>query len=146
MTEATDPTLDKLASSRRTAITLCKDVINDADDNMTVEGGYSNANLLYLLEDLMDMTRDIALNQLQLFRNEVQKSHPETKICASKISRKLEERWEEDMVEIAQKITRLNLLTEEAAHQVMRNIERTVSKRISKLYFQLQTCLGLGTE
>ncbi|MHA2366818.1 MAG: hypothetical protein ACXAC7_22900 [Candidatus Hodarchaeales archaeon] len=129
-----------IISSKNLSFSYCKDLIENTVSGLPLEGLNSNVEILFLIDDLVEQIQEIIRDNLLDLRRKLS-GHSETSFCFKKILDSNEDRWSFVLEKMAQRITRLNKLTEKSIFQLMKVLEKMVRTELGKTFHRIKSCM-----
>ena len=119
-------------------ITLCKNYFDTKLREISVQGTFTNANLLMLLDNILEEIKQIITIQINQLRGEMKESY----YCLNRLIDNFEDRYSKNIEIIVGKILKRSFMNEKIVSQAFNNVDKATISLISTLFHELKKCLN----
>ena len=138
--EETDLSI-KLNEKKKITFTLLRNFIETRIDEVKITSDFSNADLLIMLDDLMDTLKMILEQQIKQIQGEVE-DYQNLQFCINKTISSIDHMVDIKKEKLAKLLTKKSFLPDIAVQKTLLLMEKEFKSVISNSMFQLEKCVN----
>lgn len=137
-----DPALAELVDEKKKIIfTLISSFINSKLNEISINGSFSNADLLLLLDDVIENLKAIIILQIKQYPGEFSELNINVNPCVRISLEQFEESIDIKKEKIAFKITKKSFLNNNSVFQSLTQLEKDLKSVTSKIMYRFAQCI-----
>ena len=140
--ESQDTFKELLAEKRKITYMLVENFITNILNEISITGAFSNADLLLLIDDLLENIKPMISSQIKQIAGEFEEDNvSRLKKCINEAVIFSDEKLDIKKETIALKVTKMSFVSENSVIKTITGIEKEVKSVIAKTMYKLEQCL-----
>ena len=140
--ESIEEYTELIYQKKKIIFTLISNSVTSILNEITITGAFSNADLLFLIDDVITNLNSIIELQFKQLAGDFEDQEKKVKYCINEIVTQLEDKADIIREKNAMKITKKSFISENSVFKSLTSLEKDFKSVVSKLMYQFNQCLS----